>query len=41
MQKMVLQMQKSQQWSFNKIQEEIEDIQKKIDQDHKEEVNYT
>ena len=29
-------MQKSQQWSFNNIQTEISQIQKKIDQNHQE-----
>jgi len=34
-------MQKSQQWSFNNIQVQIEEMQKKIDDNHKEEKNYT
>lgn len=38
---MMIQMQKSQQWSFNNVQTQIDDIQKRIDSDHKEELNYT
>ena len=34
-------MQKSQQWSFNNIQSQIDNIQDKIDVNHKEEKNMT
>lgn len=34
-------MQKSQQWSFGNIQTQIDEIQKKIDENHKQELNYT
>lgn len=40
-QKMMVQMQKSQQWSFGNIQSQIDQIQKKIDDNHREEMNYT
>ena len=36
-QKMMIQMQKSQQWSFNNIQAEIGSVQKEIDKNHQEE----
>lgn len=36
-----MQMQKSQQWSFNNIQGQIDEIQENIDKNHKEELNYT
>ena len=38
---MMIQMQKSQQWSFNNVQVQIDEIQHKIDGNHKEELNYT
>ena len=40
-QKMMVQMQKSQQWSFNNTQSQIEEVQKKLDDNHKQEMNYT